>query len=90
MKQIPLFIELSQKTMRKIKENLIFAFIYNIVGIPIAAAGLLRPETACIFMTLSSLSVVFNTFLLKKRKKIRTEKNERENKFFWRKATLCQ
>lgn len=67
--KVPLMLQLSRKTMRKIKQNLMFAFIYNIIGIPIAAAGLLKPGIACIFMTASSLSVVLNTLLLNKLKK---------------------
>ena len=64
--QIPVMLQLSKKVMRKIKQNLLFAFIYNIVGIPIAASGLLKPEIACILMIASSLSVVLNTMTLKK------------------------
>lgn len=67
--QIPLMLQISKKTIVKIKQNLLFAFIYNIVGIPIAASGMLKPEIACILMTISSLSVVLNTLTLKKLKK---------------------
>ena len=66
-------IELSQATMSKIRQNLFWAFIYNIVGIPIAAGVLypaygilLQPVMAAAAMSLSSVSVVGNSLLLKK------------------------
>jgi Cu+-exporting ATPase len=61
-------IKLSRATMRKIKQNLFWAFIYNSVGIPLAALGLLNPIIAAAAMSLSSVSVVTNSALLKRLK----------------------
>ena len=59
-------IDLSHATLRKIRQNLFFAFIYNALGIPLAAAGLLNPVIAGAAMALSSVSVVSNSLLLKR------------------------
>ena len=62
-------ISLSRATLRKIRQNLFFAFAYNILGIPLAAAGMLNPMIAGAAMALSSVSVVSNALLLKRWKR---------------------
>jgi Cu+-exporting ATPase len=63
---VPAAIELSRATVRKIRQNLFWAFIYNVVGIPLAALGFLSPVFAGAAMALSSVSVVSNALLLKR------------------------
>ena len=65
LKTIPMAIRLSRKTINKIKMNLFWAFVYNIIGIPFAALGLLNPIIAGGAMALSSVSVVTNSLSLK-------------------------
>lgn len=59
-------IDVSRRTYRKIYENLFWAFIYNIVGIPLAALGFLNPVIAGAAMAFSSISVILNALLLKR------------------------
>ncbi|PKO65821.1 MAG: copper-translocating P-type ATPase [Betaproteobacteria bacterium HGW-Betaproteobacteria-16] len=58
-------IDISRRTYRKIRQNLFWAFAYNAIGIPLAAAGLLNPVVAATAMALSSVSVVVNALLLR-------------------------
>jgi Cu+-exporting ATPase len=65
LRDVALGVELSKRTMRKINSNLFWAFIYNVVMIPVAAAALLNPMYAAGAMAISSLTVVSNSALLK-------------------------
>ena len=58
-------VELSRAVMRKIRQNLFFAFFYNVLALPLAALGYLNPVIAGAAMALSSVSVVSNSLLLK-------------------------
>jgi Cu+-exporting ATPase len=59
-------LDISRATWRKIRQNLFWAFIYNIIGLPLAALGLLNPALAGAAMALSSVSVVGNALLLRR------------------------
>ncbi|MGH2373221.1 MAG: heavy metal translocating P-type ATPase, partial [bacterium] len=73
LRDVVVAIEVAKRTMGKVKQNLFWAFIYNLTGIPIAAGALypalkviVSPELAAFFMATSSVSVTLNTLLLKR------------------------
>ncbi|HZW20891.1 HAD-IC family P-type ATPase, partial [Noviherbaspirillum sp.] len=63
---VPDAIDISRRTYTKIRQNLFWAFIYNLVGIPLAALGLLNPVFAGAAMAFSSVSVITNALLLRR------------------------
>ena len=63
---LPAALEICRRTYQKIQQNLFWAFIYNLIGLPLAAFGLLNPVLAGAAMALSSVSVVSNALLLKR------------------------
>ena len=62
---IPDALEISKRTYQKIRQNLFWAFIYNVIGIPLAALGYLSPVIAGAAMAMSSVSVVTNALMLR-------------------------
>jgi Cu+-exporting ATPase len=59
-------LEVSSRTVAKIRQNLFWAFIYNVAGIPLAALGFLNPVVAGAAMAMSSVSVMSNALLLRR------------------------
>jgi Cu+-exporting ATPase len=59
-------LDISRRTVSKIRQNLFWAFVYNVAGIPLAALGYLNPVVAGAAMALSSVSVVTNALTLKR------------------------
>lgn len=59
-------VDVSRRTYAKIRQNLFWAFVYNVVGIPLAAFGILSPVIAGAAMAWSSVSVIANTLMLKR------------------------
>lgn len=73
LRDVVVALEVARATMRKVKQNLFWAFVYNTLGIPIGAglfypfiALIVSPELAAAFMAISSVSVTLNTLLLKR------------------------
>jgi len=62
-------VELARRTFRTIKQNLFWAFVYNIIGIPLAAFGLLNPIIASLAMAMSSVSVLSNSIRISRKLK---------------------
>ena len=68
LKKLPLAMSLGKETYKTIRNNLFWAFLYNVIAIPIAAIGLLKPTTAALAMGLSDVVLVANSLWLKWKK----------------------
>jgi Cu+-exporting ATPase len=71
---VPAALDISRRTYRKIRQGLFWAFAYNVIGIPLAAFGLLSPVLSGGAMALSSVSVVLNALLLRSWRPLDTER----------------
>ena len=68
IKQLPKALQIGKHTLLTIKQNLFWAFAYNIVAIPIAIAGLLNPMWGALFMAFSDVIVIGNSIRLRFKK----------------------
>ena len=66
IENVPLALRLSKRTMRVIRQNLAWALLYNVLCIPLAAAGIVNPAVAAAAMTLSSNGVLLNSLRLRR------------------------
>ncbi len=66
LRDIAVAVRLSKKTIDEIRQNFFWAFVYNVIGIPFAASGLLSPVIGGAAMAMSSVSVVINSLRLKR------------------------
>ena len=72
LRRLPDVLELSALTLKTIRQNFCFAFIYNIIGIPLAIAGVVNPIIAVTAMFASSLTVIGNTLRIARSRSVHT------------------